>query len=252
MIHAVFLLIIAAATAFSGNQCISDPTSKACTQQCKPCPLGQSCGCKAGCRPLNSCGCCTTNKTEETPVDMVNLTWRTPVVPVKGCPDKQESDKEYEQLTGAQMTALCESCFDLIDKSKCKTGKFCPEVTGYPWCGDKSLYCDQLGNDKIVGVTHKLGKACCGKYSDHSMAEKCGGLPCPDHQAGATGTPPAQLKAPCHTCFQAGAALNCTSIAFCTSTKYGSMPWCAPYGNKQDFACTGTTVRSETDCDKLA
>ena len=55
------------------------------------------------------------------------------------CPDVQLSQKTYDQLTGVEVTSLCEKCFDLGQKTGCESTHFCPEETGYPWCGDRQV-----------------------------------------------------------------------------------------------------------------
>ena len=75
------------------------------------------------------------------------------------CPDVQQSKTVYDKLSGAQVTAMCEACFDLGAKSGCTNTHFCPEETGFPWCADKTMACDALGPDKLTGVTAAMGWA---------------------------------------------------------------------------------------------
>lgn len=158
------------------------------------------------------------------------------------CPDKQLSEKEYDQLSGAEVTQLCEQCFDLGKKTGCETTHFCPEETGYPWCGDKQLGCDALGPDKLTGVTAAMGRGCCQKYAQDNTSNVCGGMPCPDDQAADAS------KASCHACFASGRKQNCKTIGFCTVTKFGQLPWCGP---DEPNYCTGKQVYLESGCDSL-
>jgi hypothetical protein len=48
------------------------------------------------------------------------------------CPDKQQSEKTYQELTGEEVTTLCEECFAMGRTTGCRDTHFCPEVTGYP------------------------------------------------------------------------------------------------------------------------
>jgi hypothetical protein len=129
------------------------------------------------------------------------------------------SSKTYNKLSGANITSLCEECFDLAARKSCKDAKFCPMLTGYPWCGDHKLDCDIEGGDtdddafagdRLKGVTAAMGRGCCKKYLDHTLADKCGGLPCPDHQAAAKTT------ANCKSCFAEGAKVGCKIMSYCT------------------------------------
>ena len=158
------------------------------------------------------------------------------------CPDKEESDKEYAQLTGAEVTALCGTCFDLGNATGCNSTHFCPEETGFPWCGDATLVCDALGTDHVKGVTAVMGRGCCAKYAAGNTSAACGGLPCPDGEAkdGA--------KATCEACFGAGKKVGCTQIGFCTKTLYGSVPWCGPSEPK---FCSGAQIETVAGCSKL-
>lgn len=158
------------------------------------------------------------------------------------CPDKQMSQRPYTKLTGSEVTALCEACFDLGSKTGCDTTHFCPEETGYPWCADRQLICDSLGPDHLTGVTAAMGRGCCAKYVQGNTSAACGGLPCPDDEA------PDASKASCHACFASGAKVNCSSIAFCTNTKFGNEPWCGP---SEPTYCTGKNVVAESGCDSL-
>ncbi|CAE8700722.1 unnamed protein product [Polarella glacialis] len=158
------------------------------------------------------------------------------------CPDKQMSEKTYEELTGAEISAFCESCFDAGGKTGCTSTHFCPEETGYPWCGDKRLACDALGAHQLQGVTAAMGRGCCQKYAQGNTSAACGGLPCPDHQATDA------TKATCHACFAAGAKVACKSIGFCTKTLYGSLPWCGP---AEPEYCTGKQTDADAGCEAL-
>ena len=91
--------------------------------------------------------------------------------------------RPHIQLTGVEVTGLCEKCFDLGNKTGCETTHFCPEETGYPWCADKQMACDALGPDKLTGVTATMGRGCCKKYAEDNTGAACGGMPCPDDQA---------------------------------------------------------------------
>lgn len=158
------------------------------------------------------------------------------------CPDLQLSPKTYDQLTGVEVTDLCEKCFDLGNKTGCETTHFCPEETGYPWCADKQMDCDALGPDKLTGVTAAMGRGCCKKYADDNTGAACGGMPCPDDKAADA------TKATCQACFASGAKVKCKSISFCTQTKFGQLPWCGP---AEPLYCTGKQIDLVAGCDKL-
>jgi hypothetical protein len=166
------------------------------------------------------------------------------------CPDKQMSDKEYEKLSGAEVSDLCEQCFALGKQTGCEDTQFCAEETGFPWCSDKQMECDQLGGtDKTTGVSAAMGVGCCAKYREDNTSKACGGMPCPDHEAADIS------KASCVDCFVEGENYGCPEISFCTSTHLGQLPWCGPRdGNHSGLpfkSCDGTEVDDVEKCDML-
>ena len=164
------------------------------------------------------------------------------------CPDKQMSQKEYEKLDGDTVSELCEACFTLGKSTGCQDTHFCAEETGFPWCSDKEMECDQLGGtDKTSGVTAAMGVGCCAKYRQDNTSTACGGMPCPDSQASDAS------KDSCVDCFAAGAKQNCSEISFCTSTHFGQLPWCGPRDgpNFPVKSCDGTEIFDVENCKNL-
>jgi len=161
-------------------------------------------------------------------------------------------------LQGAELVAGCEKCWDMQAAAKCSNPRFCSEIVGIPWCdgsGKADTSCDNNAN----GVN--ISRGCCQKYVDHTIAHRCGGLPCPAYQAmDAT-------VSSCKACFAEAAGINCTTPtstngyytgpSFCTSTQFGSLPWCGPrqrnlhhYSSAAQF-CSGTFITTAMDCSKL-
>ena len=165
------------------------------------------------------------------------------------CPDRQMSQKTYQQLSGAEVSKLCDACFDLGANSSCKTIHFCPEETGYPWCSTKQMECDSLaGSDNLTGVTAAMGRGCCDKYRQDNTSLACGGMPCPDFQVTTGAT-----RESCKSCFARGTKQNCTEISFCTKTHLGQDVWCGPKdGPGMPFkSCDGKEIDTLEGCDGL-
>lgn len=168
----------------------------------------------------------------------------SPPSPPGHCKDDQiGTGKE----TKSQLVGKCQQCWDQQAAVQCKSPRFCSGITGMPWCdgtGSGDTTCD----DNTNGVN--ISRDCCSKYTDHTIAYRCGGLPCPNHQATDT------TATSCNACFAEAADINCTvptptngrypGPAFCTSTLYGSLPWCGPKDQAQ--YCQGTFITDQKNC----
>lgn len=128
------------------------------------------------------------------------------------CPDHAMSGG----TSNAQLAKDCVKCITSSKAAGCAKPKFCPGITGEPWCGSaKTTECDTGIGTKPGALTLE----CCQQYVNSSVAEQCGGKPeCPDKQMSKktydqlSGTAVSLL---CDACFDLGAASGCETIHFC-------------------------------------
>jgi hypothetical protein len=128
--------------------------------------------------------------------------------------------------TGKKLVNDCVTCITASTKAGCVSPKFCPAITGEPYCGSsKSMECD-TGAAALPG---SVSLECCQQYANETVAKQCGSAPeCPDKQMSKkeysqlSGTAVSLL---CQACFTLAATTGCEDTHFCAEeTGY---PWCS-------------------------
>ena len=132
------------------------------------------------------------------------------------CPDKSMGSP----AAGQKLVDLCESCIKEATAAGCADPKFCPAITGEPWCGAApATGCDK-GAGALPGSTSMF---CCQQYVNSSVSSQCGGsgpgpANCPDNSMSnmtygqLSGAEVSEL---CDECFAEGEKVGCTDSHFC-------------------------------------